>query len=75
MLFSPAKENSIRLTRSEIRALADRIAGSRATVRAGFVRFVDDDGTVLELQTAKTALQRSAISRAQIHAGVCVATP
>lgn len=40
-----------------------------------FVRFVDDDGTILELQTAKTALQRSAIARAQIHAGVRVATP
>ena len=28
------------------------------------VRFVDDDGTILELQTAKTGLQRSAIARA-----------
>jgi hypothetical protein len=40
-----------------------------------FVRFVDDDGTVLELQTAKTALQRSAIARANDHDGVRVATP
>jgi hypothetical protein len=30
---------------------------------------------VLELQTAKTALQRSAVARAQNHAGVRVATP
>jgi hypothetical protein len=40
-----------------------------------FVRFVDDDGTVLELQTAKTGLQRSAIARAHDHAGVRVASP
>lgn len=40
-----------------------------------FVRFVDDDGTVLELQTAKTSLQRSAIARARDHAGVRVASP
>lgn len=40
-----------------------------------FVRFVDDEGTILELQTAKTALQRSAIARAHDHGGVRVATP
>lgn len=40
-----------------------------------FVRFLDDDGTVLELQTAKTALQRSAIARAHDHAGVRIASP
>lgn len=40
-----------------------------------FVRFFDDEGTVLELQVAKTALQRSAIARAHDHDGVRVATP
>ena len=40
-----------------------------------FVRYVDDDGTALELQTAKTALQRSVIARARNHGGVFVATP
>jgi hypothetical protein len=47
-----------------------------ATLPSGpdFVRYVDDDGTVLELQTAKTALQRSAVARAREHGGVRVAT-
>ena len=40
-----------------------------------FVRFVDEAGTVLELQMAKTGLQRSAIERAHNHGGVRVATP
>lgn len=39
-----------------------------------FVRFVDDEGTILELQTAKTALQRAVIARANDHGGVRVAT-
>lgn len=39
-----------------------------------FVRFVDDEGTILELQTAKTTLQRSVIARANDHGGVRVAT-
>lgn len=40
-----------------------------------FIRFVDGDGTKLELQMAKTALQRSVIARARDHGGVRVATP
>jgi hypothetical protein len=40
-----------------------------------FVRFVDDEGTVLELQAAKTALQRAVIARANDCGGVRVATP
>lgn len=39
-----------------------------------FVRFVDDEGTILELQTAKTGLQRAVIARANDHGGVRVAT-
>ncbi len=53
----------------------ERMHGDAQLSGPDFVRFVDDDGTVLEVQTAKTALQRSVIERAIDHAGVRVASP
>jgi hypothetical protein len=52
----------------------DREHGADAPSGPDFLRYVDDGGTVLELQAAKTALQRSTIARAHEHAGVRVAT-
>lgn len=52
-----------------------RAHGGAAPSGPDFIQYVDDEGTILELQTAKTALQRSAIARANTHAGVPVATP
>lgn len=65
-------------TRAALLAAGFRVEREHGTQQPSgpdFVRFVDDDGTVLELQTAKTALQRSAVKRAQVHGGVRVATP
>ena len=53
----------------------EREHGAAQASGPDFVRFNDDEGTVLELQMAKTGLQRSAIGRANDHGGVRVATP
>jgi len=52
----------------------EREHGTKQVSGPDFVRFDDDDGTIVELQTAKTAFQRSAIARANDHAGIRVAT-
>jgi len=73
-----AEPAALQRVRSALLAAGFRVEREHgATQPSGpdFVRFVDDDGTVLELQTAKTGLQRSAIARAKNHGGVCVATP
>jgi hypothetical protein len=53
----------------------ERLHGAALPSGPDFVRFVDDDGTVLEVQAAKTALQRSVIERAVVHQSAHVATP
>ena len=53
----------------------ERTHGADQPSGPDFVRFVDDVGTNLELQTAKTAMQRTAVARAIDHGGVRVASP
>lgn len=53
----------------------ERAHGAAQPSGPDFVRFVDDEGTVCELQAAKTALQRAVVARAVDHGGVRVATP
>jgi hypothetical protein len=53
----------------------ERTHGADQPSGPDFVRFVDDVGTTLELQTAKTAMQRTAVARAIDHGGVFVASP
>jgi predicted nucleotidyltransferase len=53
----------------------ERTHGADQPSGPDFVRFVDDVGTTIELQTAKTALQRTAIARAIDHDGIRVASP
>jgi hypothetical protein len=53
----------------------DREHGAASPSGPDFVRFVDDELTILELQTAKTALQRDVVDRAIDHGGVWVASP
>lgn len=71
----PAALQRVRLALLAAGFRVEREHGAALPSGPDFVRFADDDGTILELQTAKTGLQRSAIARASDHAGVRVATP
>lgn len=72
-----AEPDAFARLRAELLTAGLRVEREPAAQPSGpdFVRFVDDDGTVFEVQVAKTALQRSAIARAVDVGGVRVATP